>query len=99
MFICLRDFDFISIVYGQSPNVFWRGAKCGRGDTSILDEGGGDLAKTPCGWVHAFPPPESFQGVAESLPALFSFQVNTLEGVLSAFLVHGIKLAHSWIPG
>ena len=39
-------------------------------------------------------PPESFQGVAESLPALFSFQVNTLEGVLSAFPVHGIKLAH-----
>lgn len=94
MFICLRDFGFISIVYGQSLNVFWRGAKCGRGDTSILDEGGGDLAKTPCGWGHAFPPPESFQGVAESLPALFSFQVNTLEGVLSAFLVHGIKLAH-----
>lgn len=57
MFICLRDFGFISIVYGQSLNVFWRGAKCGRGDTSILDEGGGDLAKTPCGWVHAFPPP------------------------------------------
>ena len=59
MFICLRDFDFISIVYGQSLNVFWRGAKCGRGDTSILDEGGGGFGEDALWLGSCFSPPPS----------------------------------------